>query len=63
MEFLDVNLGVYTEVGGVANPITSAVTNQEYEIEIPTIGKINLKGLSIEKTKSKIEKHVKEFIL
>ena len=43
--------------------VNGFVVNQEYEIEIPTIGKINLKGLSIEKTKSKIEKHVKEFIL
>ena len=34
MEFLDVNLGVYTEVGGVANPITTPVTNQEYEINL-----------------------------
>ena len=34
MEFLDINLGVYTEVGGVANPITTEVTNQEYEINL-----------------------------
>jgi len=34
MEFLDVNLGVYTEVGGTADPITTAVTNQEYEINL-----------------------------
>ena len=34
MEFLDVNLGVYTEVGGIVNPITTPVTNQEYEINL-----------------------------
>ena len=33
-EFLDLNLGVYTEVGGAADPITTEVTNQEYEINL-----------------------------
>ena len=33
-EFLDINLGVYTEVGGAADPITTEVTNQEYEINL-----------------------------
>ena len=34
MEFLDINLGTYTEVGGAANPITTEVTNYEYEIDL-----------------------------
>tara|TARA_B100001094_G_scaffold73267_1_gene69543 strand:- start:234 stop:914 length:681 start_codon:yes stop_codon:yes gene_type:complete len=33
-EFLDLNLGVYTEIGGAADPITTEVTNQEYEINL-----------------------------
>ncbi len=33
-EFLDLNLGVYAEVGGAADPITTEVTNQEYEINL-----------------------------
>ncbi len=43
--------------------VNGFVVNQKNEIEIPTIGKINLYGLSIEETKLKIEKSVKEFIL
>lgn len=43
--------------------VNGFVVNQKNEIEIPTIGKINLYGLTIEETKLKIEKSVKEFIL
>ena len=43
--------------------VNGFIVNDEYEIEIPTIGKINLEGLSIKESKSKIEENVKEFIL
>jgi len=33
-EFLDVNLGTQTELGGSANPITTEVTNYDYEIDL-----------------------------
>ena len=34
MKFLDVNLGTYTEVGGVTDLITTEVTNYEYEVDL-----------------------------
>ena len=34
MEFLDIELGTYTYVGGVANPITTEVTNYDYEVDL-----------------------------
>ena len=34
MKFLDSNLGTYTEIGGAGNPITSEVTNYEYEVDL-----------------------------
>ena len=34
MEFLDIELGTYTEIGGSANPITSEVTNYDYEVDL-----------------------------
>ena len=34
MEFLDIELGTYTNVGGVANPITTEVTNYDYEVDL-----------------------------
>ena len=34
MKFLDANLGTYTEIGGVTDPITTEVTNYEYEINL-----------------------------
>ena len=34
MKFFDVNLGTYTEIGGVTDPITTEVTNYEYEINL-----------------------------
>ena len=34
MKFLDSNLGTYTEIGGVTDPITTEVTNYEYEINL-----------------------------
>ena len=43
--------------------VNGFVVNKNNEIEIPTIGKINLNGLTIEEAKLKIEKNVKEFIL
>ena len=34
MEFLDLELGTYTNVGGIANPITTEVTNYDYEVDL-----------------------------
>ena len=34
MEFFDLELGTYTNVGGVANPITTEVTNYDYEVDL-----------------------------
>ena len=34
IEFFDANLGTYTEVGGAGNPITTEVTNYEYEVDL-----------------------------
>ena len=34
MEFLDIELGTYTEIGGSANPITTEVTNYDYEVDL-----------------------------
>ena len=34
MEFFDVNLGTYTEVGGAGDLITSEVTNYDYEVDL-----------------------------
>ena len=34
MEFLDINSGTYTEVGGTADPITTEVTNYDYEVDL-----------------------------
>jgi len=34
MKFFDTNLGTYTEVGGASDPITSEVTNYEYEVNL-----------------------------
>ena len=34
MEFLDINSGTYTEIGGTADPITTEVTNYDYELDL-----------------------------
>ena len=34
MEFLDANLGTYTEIGGAGDLITTEVTNYEYEVNL-----------------------------
>ena len=34
MEFFDVNLGTYTEVGGAGDLITTEVSNYEYEVDL-----------------------------
>ena len=34
MEFFDVNLGTYTEIGGPGDLITTEVTNYEYEVDL-----------------------------
>ena len=34
MKFLDANLGTYTEIGGAGDPITTEVTNYEYEVNL-----------------------------
>ena len=34
MEFLDANLGRYTTIGGSTNPITTEITNYDYEVDL-----------------------------